>query len=322
MPVFAEVLTAVAAGAPVALATVVATGGSAPRHLGARMAVFADGRTLDTIGGGRIEHEVTRVGQAVAAGAPATRVRHHLVRDLAMCCGGWMELVVAPAAPDRAALEAVVAAMAARRPLVLTTALADGRLGVDAVGPADGAAPRLDGATLRERIGGPARAIVFGAGHVGRALCPHLAALGFEVTVCDDDDTGALATPVPGAARAVESFAVADVERALGGLGADDHAFIVTRDHAVDERLVLELLPRPLAYLGMIGSRGKVARFQKRLAARGVEPEAWRAVHAPIGLDLGAETPAEIAVAIAAELVALRRGRAVVGGAVAPEVAR
>jgi xanthine dehydrogenase accessory factor len=70
---------------------------------------------------------------------------------------------------------------------------------------------------------------------------------------------------------------------------------------------VAELIGRPVTYLGMIGSRGKVGRFQKRLAVRGIAPEAWAAVHAPIGLDLGAETPAEIAVAIAAELVALRR---------------
>jgi xanthine dehydrogenase accessory factor len=165
------------------------------------------------------------------------------------------------------------------------------------------------GDALHERIGGPERAIVFGAGHVGRALTPLLAGLGFEVIVCDDGDTGALATPVPGATQLVEDFELGAIERAIGGLGSGDHVFVVTRDHALDERLMLALIPRPLAYLGMIGSRGKVGRFQKRLAMRGIAPEAWRAVHAPIGLDLGAETPAEIAVAIAAELVALRHRR-------------
>ena len=165
---------------------------------------------------------------------------------------------------------------------------------------------------MRELVAGPERALVFGAGHVGRALAPMLAALGFAVVVCDDDDTGALASPVAGASQHIDSFAVADVERVLGPLGPGDYAFIVTRDHAVDERLLCELLARPLTYLGMIGSRGKVGRFQKRLAARGIGPERWRDVHAPIGLDLGAETPAEIAVAIAAELVGLRRGRATV----------
>lgn len=307
----ADVLAALDAGRSLALATVIGAGGSTPRHLGARMAVDADGATLDTIGGGRVEAEVVAAARAVAAGGPAVRVRHHLVHDLAMCCGGWMEFVIAPARPDRDALAAAVAAVAARRPRVLTTALADGRLTVSEPGADDGRAPRLTTDALRELIAAPPRAIVFGAGHVGRALAPLLAALEFEVIACDDGDTGALDRPVAGATRTVESFALADVERELGPLGAGDHVFIVTRDHAVDERLLRELIERPLGYLGMIGSRGKVGRFQKRLAARGVAAEAWHHVHAPIGLDLGAETPAEIAVAIAAELVALRRRGAV-----------
>ncbi|MEZ4402872.1 MAG: XdhC family protein [Kofleriaceae bacterium] len=302
MALFDDVVTALGAGRGVALATVIGVGGSTPRHLGARMAIVDDGRTFDTIGGGRIELEVSTVGAEVAAGAPARRVRHHLVHDLGMCCGGWMELVIAPAQAD-----VLAAVVAAARPQVLTTALADGHQHLEEAGPTDGRAPHVTATHLRELIGVTARAVVFGAGHVGRALAPLLAGLGFEVTVCDDDDTGALAAPIAGATRVVDSFAVADVERALGPLGAGDHVLVVTRDHAVDERLMLELLPRPLGYLGMIGSRGKVGRFTKRLAARGIAPARWAGVHAPIGLDLGAETPAEIAVAIAAELVALRR---------------
>lgn len=301
---FAAVLAELDAGRRVALATVTAVGGSTPRHLGARMAIVDDGRTLDTIGGGRIEHEVTEVGRAVAAGAPARKVRHHLVRDLAMCCGGWMELVIAPA--DRAVMAAAVDAIASRRPRVMTTSTEDGRAGFADGAPPLRAATVADGA-LHELVAAPERAIVFGAGHVGRALAPLLAAIGYEVVVCDDGDTGALDTPIAGATRTVDSFAVDDVERALGPLGAGDHAFVVTRDHAVDERLMGALIERGLDYLGLIGSLGKVGRFRKRLEARGVDPARWANVHAPIGLDLGAETPAEIAVAIAAELIVRRR---------------
>ncbi len=306
MTLFADVQAAQGAGRGVALATVIAVGGSTPRHLGARMAVLDDGTSFDTIGGGKIELEITRAAIDVAAGGPAVRVRHHLVRDLAMCCGGWMEVVIGR--PDPAAIAAVVTAIRDRAPVVLATALADGALTiVDATDAPR--APAVIGDALHERIGGPERAIVFGAGHVGRALTPLLAGLGFEVIVCDDGDTGALATPVPGATQLVEDFELGAIERAIGGLGSGDHVFVVTRDHALDERLMLALIPRPLAYLGMIGSRGKVGRFQKRLSMRGIDPGAWAAVHAPIGLDLGAETPAEIAVAIAAELVALRHRR-------------
>ncbi len=308
MRLLADVLAELDRGHPVVLATVIATGGSTPRHPGARMAICGNDRILGTIGGGRIEVEVIATAREVLADGTPRRVRHHLVRDLAMCCGGWMELVLAR--PARAAVAAAVAAWQRREPALLITGCDDGAL---ALTPADAATaraarrPAIDGGVLREGIAVPDRAILFGHGHVTRALGPLLAPLGFEVIVCDDGDTGALEAPPPWAARVIESFAVVDVERALGPLGDGDHLFIVTRDHAVDQRLLEDLLDKPVAYLGMIGSRGKVGRFKKRLAAKGLDLSRWPALHAPIGLDLGAETPAEIAIAIAAELVALRR---------------
>jgi xanthine dehydrogenase accessory factor len=173
-------------------------------------------------------------------------------------------------------------------------------------------APRDDESVLIELRGPGERAIVFGCGHVGRALGPMLAALGFEVVLADDGETGALDPRPPWASAIVESFDVADVERALGGrLGAGDHVLILTRDHAIDQQILEDVIDRDeLSYLGLIGSRGKVGRFEKRLRAKGLlgEHEArWARLSAPIGLDLGSETPAEIAVAVAAELVARRR---------------
>ena len=112
MPLFADVLIALSEGAGVALATVVGVSGSTPRHLGARMAVASDGRTWGTIGGGRIEAEVVEAAKQVADGGPPVTVKHHLVRDLAMCCGGSMELAIAPVAPSQAVIIGVVAARA------------------------------------------------------------------------------------------------------------------------------------------------------------------------------------------------------------------
>jgi xanthine dehydrogenase accessory factor len=322
---FAQVLAALDEGRGVALATVIATTGSTPRHIGARMAVVDDGRTIGTIGGGRIEAEVVAAAGEVARGGAARRLDHHLVRDLAMCCGGWMELVVAPAAPSRAAMEAALDAWRLRAPAILTTALdAGATLGAMTLAPASAAdaarwrRPAQDGSLLREGIAAPERAIVFGCGHVARALGPLLPPLGFEVVVCDDGDTGALDAPPPWADRVVESFDVADVERAIGGFGPGDHVLIVTRDHAVDQRLLEALIGRDLGYLGMIGSRGKVGRFRKRLETKGLDLSRWDRLRAPIGLDLGAETPEEIAVAIAAELVTLRRRGVAEAGAWSP----
>ena len=117
-----------------------------------------------------------------------------------------------------------------------------------------------------------------------------------------------------------ETFDAAEVERALGAFGPDDYVLVLTRDHAIDQKLLEYLIARDaIGYLGMIGSRGKVGRFRKRLVAKGLVGDQagdarWARLSAPIGLDIGAETPDEIAIAIAAELVARRRrGAATVG---------
>jgi xanthine dehydrogenase accessory factor len=310
--VFAEALRALDAGRGVAIASVIGAHGSTPRHLGARMAVADDGEQWGTVGGGRIEQLVAAAAREVAAGAPPRVVRQHLVRDLAMCCGGSMEVVLTPAAPSRAAIAELARPTAVR---VLLTPVGGGPLQVREVRPGDPPLhhPRLDGDVLVDRIGAGERAIVFGLGHVARNLGPLLAGLGFTVIACDDGDTGATETVPPWAARVIESFDAAEIERELGGFTRDDRLLIVTRDHAIDQQLLERLIGHDeVGYLGMIGSRGKVGRFRKRLEAKGLlDGEAgaarWARLHAPIGLDLGAETPEEIAIAIAAELVALRR---------------
>jgi xanthine dehydrogenase accessory protein XdhC len=309
---FAELLAALAAGTPVALATVVGCAGSTPRHLGARMAIAADGATWGTIGGGRIELEVVLAGRAVAAGGPPVRVAHHLVRDLAMCCGGSMELAIGPAAASADAIAGLLAARERRDACVLVTPADGGALAIRPPVAGEVAAlrwPRRDGDALVELIRPRERVVLFGLGHVARAIGPLVAALGYDVAVCDDGDTGAIDDRPAWASAVVDSFSVADAERALGRFGPGDLVLIVTRDHAVDQRILEALIERDdLAYLGMIGSRGKVGRFRKRLDAKGLGGDAaWARLHAPIGLDLGAETPEEIAIAVAAELVALRR---------------
>jgi xanthine dehydrogenase accessory factor len=242
-------------------------------------------------------------------------MRHHLVRDLAMCCGGSMEIYIEPLAQSRAALETALAMWGKRRPAELVTPLDGGakRVIERAVhGSREGriaAVPNQAGECFVEAVWPTDRVLLFGCGHVGREVGALAARCGFEVVICDDGETGAVAEPPAWATRIVESFEVRDVERELGPIGAGDHALIVTRDHAVDQRILEALLPRlELTYLGMIGSLGKVGRFRKRLEAKGLlTEERWGRLHAPVGLDIGAETPEEIAVAIVGELIAVRR---------------
>ncbi len=311
MEVLREALRRARESGPQALATVVRTSGSTPRHAGAKMVVDADAKSFGTIGGGRVELEAARAGAEVAGGAPARLVRHHLVRDLAMCCGGSMDVLVQPVAPSAQAIQGAVELAARRRPGVLVSRL-DGAAMTLEERPAHGARrPELAGERFAEPILPPDRVILFGSGHVARALGPVLAGLGFEIALCDDNETGALEEAPWWTLHTVESFDLPDVERALGPIGFCDYLIITTRDHAIDQRILEQALAHPalpdLAYLGLIGSQGKIGRFRKRLEAKGVATaERWQRLRAPIGLDIAAETPAEIAISVAAELIRLR----------------
>ena len=147
--------------------------------------------------------------------------------------------------------------------------------------------------------------VIFGAGHVSAALCPVLIALDFDVTVVDEREE--LAVPERFAGAAVRCVDPRLFARDLPG-DPDAYWLIVTHDHALDQDLGEILLPKTCAWIGMIGSRGKIARFLVRWRAAGLPEALFQRLCAPVGLDIGAETPAEISVSIAAELVRVRRG--------------
>jgi xanthine dehydrogenase accessory factor len=148
--------------------------------------------------------------------------------------------------------------------------------------------------------------IVFGCGHVGRALCRAARPLGFAITAVDDLVANANPERLPEAGRIINSYDPA----ALGDLpfGDDTYAVIVTREHRFDQQLLEHCITKPFAYLGVIGSPRKARQQQEQLVAAGIAPDRIARVRCPIGLDIGAETPEEIAVAICAELIQVRRG--------------
>lgn len=150
------------------------------------------------------------------------------------------------------------------------------------------------------------RAFVFGAGHVGQALCRQLCWLGFDVTVADDRPDLMIEDRLSGARLVCEAPPVAAAKMDLPE-GA--YAVVVNRTHAQDLDTMKVLVRRPLAYLGLMASRKKRREMLEALAADGASPEALERVRTPVGLDIGAETPEEIAVAIAAEMIeVLRKG--------------
>jgi xanthine dehydrogenase accessory factor len=149
------------------------------------------------------------------------------------------------------------------------------------------------------------RLYIFGAGHIGAALCPITAALGFHVTMIDDRGELATVERFPQAAAVVHSFDVA----VWGELAFDDRTYcvVVSPSHAIDAAVVQALLPRPCRYVGMIASLRKRKAVEAALLEAGIAAARIAELRAPIGLSIGAETPQEIAVSIAAELVQIRR---------------
>lgn len=150
--------------------------------------------------------------------------------------------------------------------------------------------------------------VLFGAGHVAKELSALGVAAGFQVTVVDERAEWATAERFPGATVVVRP--PDDVAREHAG-GVDTFFCIATHDHPLDQRCVEALLDKPFAYLGVIGSRRKAERFRQRLLAAGFSKERIALLECPMGVDIGALTPVEIAISITARLVAVRRAERV-----------
>lgn len=173
-------------------------------------------------------------------------------------------------------------------------------------------------ASLKMRCGGrveiffdvtlpPAAIVVVGGGHVGRATAAVAVAAGIPVTVVDDRREFSDPARFPGARVMHEDLRAAGLANVT--VNAGDAVVIVTRCHDVDEGVLRAAMGTPAAYIGMIGSRRKVAEIFRRLAETGADPAADERVHAPIGLAIGTDAPGEIAVSILAEVLKVRSGR-------------
>jgi xanthine dehydrogenase accessory factor len=326
-----------AARAPAVVRVLVAeVRGSAPREPGACLLVSADG-SHGTIGGGNLEWQAMRAAQELLAAPPASRpVRLHrlvLGRELAQCCGGvvqlWLERFTAV---DLPLLRRAAAACSDGRAAAIVTELCGEevvrRLLTHGRGelqrlheqlrertpgtwlpPASRRQPRLQfsspaegGAILVEAIEREASTLwLYGAGHVGQALIRILAELPFSVTWIDPR-WQLLPSGLPDTVRALCAPAPASTVT-LAPPGA--RFLVMTHDHALDYALCRRILERgDCAWLGLIGSKSKGARFRSRLARDGLSPVAIAGLTCPIGVPgVGSKWPAAIAVGVAAQLL-------------------
>ena len=191
-----------------------------------------------------------------------------------------------------------------RRFLPERESLVDAIEGITRTGNAGTIAVR-EGRLMLELVAGAPGLYIFGGGHVSSAVSKIASVAGFRVTVIDDRPEFANPQRFPEAVRTIAADFVASFAQIV--LKPSSSIVIVTRGHKADETVLGVAATTPAGYIGMIGSRKKVAAAFERLIARGVPPDALRRVRTPIGLDIGAVSPGEIAVSIVAEMVHARR---------------
>jgi xanthine dehydrogenase accessory factor len=334
-------------GGDFAIGTVVGTWGSAPRQPGASMAVRADAEVIGSVSGGCVEGAVyEECRAAIETGEP--RLRRYGVSDddafaVGLTCGGILDVFIQPVTAARAAaIGRVAAAVAERRPVCVATVVAGrgvgrhivvtpddviGDLGDDRLTGAVAADSRgllargisttvdmgvngerrMDDLTVFvESFAPPPRLIVFGAIDFASAVARIGKFLGYHVVVCDARPVFATATRFPEADEIVVEWPHRYLERAE--VDASTSLCVLTHDPKFDVPLLVAALRTPAAYIGAMGSRRTHEDRLGRLAEAGVAPEALARLRSPIGLDLGARTPEETAVSIAAELIAYAWG--------------
>ncbi|NCB62586.1 MAG: XdhC/CoxI family protein [Clostridia bacterium] len=329
---FQELKARLGSGEDLALATVVARSGSAPRGAGARMLVGTGGRVWGTVGGGLIERRAELMALEALKTKACMLQEFSLDADrltgIGMVCGGDVTLAVQVLPGGDAGLLALAnAALALLRSggdgwlLAALTGPEAGKLRLLTSGQAEEVFPvpprpeeeqvlfEAEGAgQFAQRLARPGAVYLFGGGHVARELAPLLARLDFRYSVVDDREEFSRPADFPGAEQVLRC----DFDRILDAVapGPSDYAAVMTRGHLFDLEVQKQLLTTPVGYIGVMGSRKKMSFVFGQLREAGFTDTDLARIITPIGLPLGGETPAEIALSIAAQLVQLRAGAA------------
>jgi len=308
-------------GESAALCTVLSSSGSTPRGAGARMAVFPDGSIAGTIGGGAMEYRAIGDARALLRGETVFLRDYRLDGGdtLDMICGGGLRVLFQRIGErDLPWLEDALALLAEPRDVWLVTRLTEppavglyepGRglrhladVEEDAVAPLCRRRACLSDTLYVAPLCRAGRVYVFGGGHVAQALVPALAFVGFRVTVVENRAEFARLELFRGADEAL----LTDFGALELNIRREDCVVVMTRGHRDDYAVLRCALTTGAGYIGVIGSKKKAALTVERLRGDGFSEADIGRVHTPIGLPIGAETPEEIAVSIAAELIAHR----------------
>jgi xanthine dehydrogenase accessory factor len=344
MDIFSCIPQLLGQGEDSVLAVIVSRSGSAPRAVGTRMIVRSDGSIMGTIGGGILEAQVMNIAKEIFRDKKSV-LRNFVfsakdAASMGMICGGQVKVLLQfldasnPFCMDL--YRQIHETLRSRKRAWLVTEISSGDGGVPAELPSlvrnNAAQPgALDPNTIQALIAGaPANpsgtvshgdkqflieslchegaVYIFGAGHISRELAPLTTQVGFQTIVLDDRADFANRHRFQ---TADEIIVLDSFDRAMEGLEINEESYLVlvTRGHAHDKTVLKQALQTNAGYIGMIGSRRKRDAIYDALCKEGLPRAELDRVYSPIGLDIGAETPEEIAVSIVAQLIHVRAGR-------------
>lgn len=333
-----------------ALATIIHRVGSAPRAVGAKYLIRADGRTVGSIGGGCVEAEVWQEAQEVIKKDQGKILHFRLTPEdsagSGLICGGNIDIFLEPLKEDFLKVYQEIKKIQHEGGMAILATLISSegeipqghetKLLIKTSGERLGSLLGEEGfedeilkqgekllsekkpkilalhkgerkvEVLLEPILSEPTVFLFGAGHISQQLAPLAKKVGFKVVVIDDRGTFANYERFPDADEVI----VTEFERSFDQLSIDENSYIVvvTRGHLFDEIVLEQALKTRARYIGMIGSKKKIQTLFEHLLEKGISRKDLNRVHAPIGIEIRAETPEEIAVSIVAELIKVRRG--------------
>ncbi len=315
LQVLSDALNWCKGGRAVTLVTVVQTWGSAPRPPGALLAIRDDGLISGSVSGGCVEDDLiarvkadSQIAQRDPKAGKPTVITYGVTQQEAtrfgLPCGGTLRLVQEPL-HDTGWLASLLERIASQQLVARTLHLASGAVQLRAANR--GQPVEFDGTTLTTVFGPGWRLLLIGAGQLSQAVAHMAALLDFEILVCDprEEFASTLAATVPAARRILGM-----PDDAVRELRPDRHTAVValTHDPKLDDMALLEALQSEAFYVGALGSRRNQEARKLRLAEHfGMTPAQLGRLHGPVGLSLGAKTPAEIAVSIIAEIIEVKR---------------
>lgn len=287
------------------LVTIITEAGSAPRGAGANMLVGEEGLAAGTIGGGMLEFTAIKEAQKFLAKGQGARVTYDLNKngagDLGMICGGQVELLytyVEANAENAKIISKAKTALTQRKNSWLILPYSGQGLDITV-----DEKPTADSAYIY-KLPIPSKVFIFGGGHLGQEIVPLLVHLDFTCIVTDDRAEFSRPELFFGA----ETVHTRSFDELIGhyDVRPQDYIIAVTRGHIGDLAVEKFALNTQAYYIGVVGSRAKIAAVNAKLLAAGFTPQDLARITAPIGLDIGSETPAEIAISIAAQLIQVR----------------